>query len=163
MNKTKTIATIGPATQKKEILRDLIINGVDLIRFNMNYASQDFCLDILDKLKTIDKELNTNTGIIVDLSGPSVRINSLIGGQAELKVGTRIRIYMEKVLGDSTKFSVSYPNLVNEVKYNSKIKISDGTVELKVIDKQYMKEEIEANNQKEEDSIDLDNISFDDL
>ena len=137
MNKTKTIATIGPATQKKEVLRYLIINGVDLIRFNMNYASQDFCLDILDKLKTIDKELNTNTGIIVDLSGPSIRINSLIGGQAELKVGTKIRIYMEKVLGDSTKFSVSYPNLIDEVKYDSKIKISDGTVELKVIDKQY--------------------------
>lgn len=137
MNKTKTIATIGPTTQKKEILRDLIINGVDLIRFNMNYASQDFCLDILDKIKKIDKELNTNTGIIVDLSGPSIRVNNLIGGQAELEVGTKIRIYMEKLLGDGTKFSVSYSNLVDEVKYNSKIKMSDGTVELRVIDKQY--------------------------
>lgn len=57
VNKTKTIATIGPASQDEEILKQLISNGVDLIRFNMNYSTHQFCLEILDKIKKIDEKL----------------------------------------------------------------------------------------------------------
>lgn len=74
---------------------------------------------------------------MIDLGGPSIRIGRLINGQACLVKNSKIRIYTETLIGDSTKFSVNYPNLTNEIKYNTIIKMSDGTVELKVIDKQY--------------------------
>lgn len=137
MNKTKTIATIGPASQSEEILRNLIINGVDSIRLNMNYGGHKFCLEILEKLKKIDKELNKETSIIVDLGGPSVRVGKLIGGQTTLIKDSKIRIYMEEIVGDNTKFSVNYPGLIDDIKLDMAIKMSDGTVELKVVDKQY--------------------------
>lgn len=137
MNKTKTIATIGPASQDEEILEQLISNGVDLVRFNMNYADHDFCLEIIKKIKNIDTKLKRHTSIIVDLGGPSIRVGKLIGNQAYLIKGSKIRIYIEDLVGDNTKFSINYPNLINEVKFNMTIKMSDGAVELKVIDKQY--------------------------
>ncbi|MEG0025922.1 MAG: pyruvate kinase [Bacilli bacterium] len=155
MNKTKTIATIGPASQDIVILKALIENGVDLIRFNMNYADHNFCQEIIKKIRKIDKDLEKNTGIIIDLGGPSIRIGKLLSNQAFLIKGTKIRIYTEEMLGDSTKFSINYPDLIKQIKINNIIKMSDGNIELVVVDKQYnyllcevIKEGIIYDNQK---------------
>lgn len=135
MNKSKIIATIGPATESKEKIEELILNGVDLIRLNMNYGTEDFYLKIVKNLREVDKKLNRNTGIIVDISGPIIKIDKIIKGKAQFSKGTKIRIYMHTVLGDNTKFSINYSNLVNEIQENQIIKTSDGNVEFKVISK----------------------------
>ena len=137
MNKVKTIATIGPATKDKEILERLITNGVDLVRFNMNYASQEFCDEVIKNLKKIDKELNCHTGIIIDLKGPIIRIGKLSSKEAQLIEKTKIRIYSDPMVGDHTAFSVDCPELIKKVKYDTALKINDGNVELRVIDKEY--------------------------
>jgi len=134
MNKTKIIATVGPATANKEILKSLIMNGVDVFRLNMAYASFDFCCDVINNVNQINKELNTYASIMIDLKGPSVRIGKIMNGNAFLKKEDKIRILMNPILGDNTKFSVDYSGLINDVQINNIIKIDD-CVELQIIEK----------------------------
>lgn len=135
MKKTKIIATIGPSSKDKIILEEMIINGMDIARLNMKYASHEFCKDIIYKIKDLNRKLKTNTAIMLDLKGPDVTVGSFIGGKAYLKEHDKIRVYMENIIGDNTKFSVSYPNLINDVKTNTIIKLSNGLVEIKVLEK----------------------------
>ena len=61
MKKTKIIATIGPETQDIEVLRQMILNGMDVARLNLTHATHEFCIDILKKIEILNKELKTIT------------------------------------------------------------------------------------------------------
>ena len=137
MKKTKIIATIGPASMDKNILKELILNGMDIARINMAYASHDFCKDIVTKINNLNKELNKNVSVMLDLKGPDVTVGKFVGGQAFLKQGDKIRIYDKEIIGDNTKFSVSYNKFVEEVKVNTIIKLNDGLIELEVLEKNH--------------------------
>jgi pyruvate kinase len=135
MNKTKIVATVGPASQDKEILKAMILGGMDVVRINLSHADYDFCREMIKKVDVLNDELNTNVAIMLDTQGPDIRVDNFMGGSAFFRKGDKIRIYMEEVLGDSTKFSVDYPNLINDVDYNDIVKVNDGKIEMKVIDK----------------------------
>lgn len=135
MNKTKIIATVGPATACKEMIRQLILNGVDTIRINMSHSDDDFCRNIVRIINELNIELNTYVAVMIDIKGPIVRIGKVQNNHAFLKKGDKIRIFMEDILGDCTKFSVDYPNLIKDVPLNTTLKIDDGLVELRVLDK----------------------------
>lgn len=134
LNKTKVIATIGPSTMEKEQLRKLMENGVDVVRLNMSHASYNFCNDIIDKIRELNKELNLSVAIMIDLIGPEVRTGKFLNGRAYFRKGDKIRIYIDEVMGDSTKFSIDYPNLIKEINFNSIIKVKDGLMLYEVID-----------------------------
>lgn len=135
MNKTKIIATVGPSSSSREILSDLIKNGVDVIRMNMKHANYTFCEDIINKVNELNDELNTNVAIMLDIKGPNMTVGKLINKTAFLKKGDRIRLHFEQIVGDNTKFSVNNSYLLENIKYNSEIKINNGTVTLNVLDK----------------------------
>lgn len=135
MNKTKIIVTIGPNTASKEILKSLIINGADVVRLNMSHASFDFSREVINKVNEINKELNTYASIMIDIKGPLVRVGKIENGSAFLRKDDKIRIFMNPVLGDCTKFSVDYSELVNDVEIGNIIKINDGLVELQILEK----------------------------
>lgn len=135
MKKTKIMATIGPASKDEIILEEMILNGMNIARLNMKYSNIEFCYDIVDKIRNIDKKLKTNTSILLDLKGPDINVGKFVGGKAYLKDNDKIRVYMNPIMGDSTKFSVSYSNLINDVKTNTIIKIDNGLIEIKVLEK----------------------------
>lgn len=135
MNKTKIIATIGTASKDKDVLREMIKKGMDVVRLNMSHCDYDFCEDIVSKIDSLNEELGTNVSIMVDTKGPEIRVGKFENDEATFKEGDKIRIYMDDILGDSTKFSINYPNLINEIKYNSVIRVDDGRLELEVLDK----------------------------
>lgn len=135
MKKTKIIATIGPSSEEEEILRQMILNGVDIIRLNLKYADHKFCKKIIKIVDKINKELNCYVSILFDLEGPDILLGKISGGSAKLNEGDKIRIYMNDILGDSTKLSINYPDLINEIKVNTIIKLENGLVELLVLDK----------------------------
>jgi len=135
MKKTKVMATIGPSSKDEVILEDMILNGMNVARLNMKYSTLEFCEEIVDKIRNIDKRLKTNTSILIDLKGPDIKVGNFIGGKAYLKDNDKIRIYMDPVIGDSTKFSVSYSNLINDVKTNTMMKLDNGLIEIKVLEK----------------------------
>jgi pyruvate kinase len=135
MNKTKIIATIGPASSDKDILREMYYSGMSVARLNLSHANHDFCSDIVKKINSLNKELDSHIAIMMDLQGPDIRVGKFVGGSAKFIKGDKIRIYMDDTLGDNTKFSVSYKNLLIDVKEDAMLKVNDGKVELKVLEK----------------------------
>lgn len=135
MKKTKIITTIGPASQEEAILKGLILNGMNVARINLTHANHDFCKDIIQKINKLNETLGTNVSIMLDTKGPDVTVGNFENGSAYLNTGDKIRVYMNPVLGDSTKFSVSYPRLIHDVKVSDTLKINDGLIELSILDK----------------------------
>jgi len=135
MNKTNIIVTIGPASNTKEMIKQLISSGVSVIRFNLNYVDYDFCRDVINKIRDVDKEMDTVTAIMFDTVGPDVKTGKFSGGSAEYVEGTKIRIYNSELLGDETKLYVDYYDIIDGVRCNSLIKLNNGRVVLNVIDK----------------------------
>ena len=135
MNKTKIIATVGPVSSNKDIIKKLITAGVDVIRINMKHATREFCDEIIKSVNDLNKSLKTHIGIMADLKGPTITVGKMQNESAFFKKGDKIRIYTDDVIGDSTKFSVSYANILEDVRYDSIIKIGSGEVTLKVLDK----------------------------
>lgn len=137
MNKTKIVVSIGPASQDRETLKKLILSGMDVARFNLTYATYDFCMETINIIRELNKEHKTNVSIMMDMNGPDIRTGQIKGGKAFLRKGDKIRIYMDPtVIGDSTKFSVTYPNLIEDIKYNTHLLLNDGKIELRVVDKE---------------------------
>lgn len=130
MGKTKIIATVGPSTNSKQKLKELILKGCDAIRINMRQCDYTFCDLVFQMVDELNKELNTYVSIILDTNGPDLRIGLINEDKTFLKQDTVIRIYKEDVLGDETKFSVNYEDFVNDVKIGNTISINDGAVEL---------------------------------
>ena len=85
MKKTKIMATIGPASKDEIILEEMILNGMNIARLNMKYSNIEFCYDIVDKIRNIDKKLKTNTSILLDLKGPDINVGKFIGGKKNVK------------------------------------------------------------------------------
>lgn len=135
MNKTKVIATIGPASQSEDVLEKLIKSGIDVARINMSHCSHENCEKIINIINGLNNKLGTNISIMLDVSGPNLRTHRFENGRAYLRKGDKIKIYMTEVLGDNTKFSVNYSRLIEDVSYGSIIKLNGGLIELEVLDK----------------------------
>lgn len=135
MNKTKIIATIGPSSNKIDVLEELIVNGVDVIRLNMSYSDYAFCKDVIEKTNEINKKIGSNVSIMLDLEGPCIRTGEFQGGHAEFQKGERIRMYMNEAVCNGFGFSINYPRLIDDLKFRSVIKLMDGKVVLEVVEK----------------------------
>ena len=135
MEKTKLIATICENKNEKKQIEEFIKAGIDVIRLNMSYTSKDVCRRLINIINETNEKLGTNTAIMLDLEGPCIRTGTFIGGKAHLNTGDKIRIYMNEINGNMTGFSVNYPNLVNDLKFHTKIKLSKGNVILQVTEK----------------------------
>lgn len=135
MNKTKIIASVGPSSKDKEILKQFILHGVDVIRLNLTYCSHDFCKEIIQKMDELNHEMKSNISILFDLEGPSVRTGNFEDNKAFYKLGDKIRIYRQPVIGDCTKFSTNYFDFIDDVKCHDVVKLNNGSVQLEVLDK----------------------------
>lgn len=135
MNKTKIIATAGQASYNKDILEKIIESGADVIRINMSYANYQFCREIIDVVDEVNEKNNSAVSVLIDLEGPCIRTGEFSGGKANFKTGDKIRVYMNKVMGNDIQFSVNYSNLVDDLKFRSTIKLNEGNVVLEVVEK----------------------------
>ena len=133
MKKTKIICTIGPTTDNKEIIKELIKNGMNAARLNFSHGSHEEHKNRIDMIKAARKELKRNVAIVLDTKGPEIRTHKFAQNPVELKEGTEFVIYCgEEILGDETKCSVTYAGLHEDVEQNDIILINDGLVALEV-------------------------------
>lgn len=135
MNKTNIIVTIGPASNTKEMIKQLIINGASVFRINLNYADHSFCEDVINKIRDVDNELGTISAVMLDTVGPDIKTGKFVGGKAYFQEGVKIRIYNSMLIGDETKIFIDYAYLIEDIKCNTIIKINNGKVSLNVLDK----------------------------
>ena len=133
-NQTKIVCTIGPATESKEMMRKLILAGMDVMRLNFSHSNYAEHQERLETMNALNKELNTNVAIMQDTKGPEIRTHKFKGGKAHIQVGSELTIYMNEIEGDHTKFSVTYPDLYKDVKIGGIIVVDDGYLSLKITD-----------------------------
>ena len=77
IRKTKIIATIGPATSERSVLKRIIEKGVNVCRLNFSHLNHEEAKEIISTIKSINQELNVHTAILADLQGPKIRIGKL--------------------------------------------------------------------------------------
>ncbi|HPH46742.1 MAG TPA: pyruvate kinase [Chryseolinea sp.] len=130
-NKTKIVATVGPASNNKEMLRALVKEGVDVFRLNFSHGSHEDHLKVINFVRELNAEMGTKVALLQDLQGPKIRVNDMQPG-IEIKAGDDITITTKQVLGNSELVSTSYENLPKDVKIGDMILIDDGKIELKV-------------------------------
>ena len=131
--KTKIIATLGPASSSKEMIKKLIKSGVDVLRVNFSHATHDEVERIVDDVNDLRKELGSNVTLLGDLQGPKIRIGEL-ENDIELKKNQSLSICSS--LSDSNgidKIFISYPSFAKDVKPGENILVDDGKLIFKVI------------------------------
>ena len=133
MRKTKVICTIGPASEKPEILEQLIKNGMNVARLNFSHGSFE---EHGNRMKLI-KELSTKCGkpvaILLDTKGPEIRLKTFKTGQVELNAGDVFTLCHDEIVGDETKVSITSEELFQDVTAGNRILLDDGLIELNVI------------------------------
>lgn len=135
-NKTKIIATIGPASNNRTTLRRMISAGMNVARLNFSHGSQEQHREVIQTIRGLSEELNKPVGILLDLQGPKIRTGKLKDGQpVTLKSRSAFKITSKKVTGTTERVSTTYQNLPKDVKKGDTILIDDGLIELKVTDK----------------------------
>ena len=135
MNKTKMIGTVGPSSSDYDILKDMILSGVDVIRINMAYATVDFARDVILNVRKIDLENGIETGIMLDTKGPELRIGGLEKPFINLEKDKLIKVVCSEIVGNNNIISVTNENIIFHSKIHDFIYINDGIVKLEVIDK----------------------------
>ncbi|MDH3652208.1 MAG: pyruvate kinase, partial [Saprospiraceae bacterium] len=133
-NKTKIIATVGPACDTKEKLQELINAGVDVFRLNFSHGTHEKHQKVINLIRAINKEHHTNTCILQDLQGPKIRTGEVENDGVEIHSGDSLVITTKDVVGNAQKVSTSYDSLASDVEIGDGILIDDGKIELLVED-----------------------------
>ena len=134
MRKTKIICTLGPASSDERTIREMILAGMDVARFNFSHGSHEEHLaryQIVDKIRT---ELSLPIGTLLDTKGPEIRLGTFQNHKVTLTPGSTFTLTAQPVEGDESRVSITYGNLCNDVTVGSKILIDDGLIELKVLE-----------------------------
>jgi pyruvate kinase len=130
-NKTKIVATVGPASNSKEMLLALAKEGVDVFRLNFSHGTHEDHQKVINFVREINAELGTHIALLQDLQGPKIRVNEVREGTI-LKPHETLIITTEELVGDKEMVSTSYKGLPKDVKPGDMVLIDDGKIELKV-------------------------------
>lgn len=130
MRKTKIICTIGPACENVETLKEMMKAGMNVARFNFSHGTHEDQQRKLELVKQARKELDTTVATMLDTKGPEIRLIDIEGGSAVLKEGNKFTLTTEEILGNEKRVSITYKNLVNDLKPGDTVLIDDGLIEL---------------------------------
>ncbi len=146
MRKTKIVCTLGPATDNDEILKELMLSGMNVARFNFSHANYDEHTQRLKTLKKFRNELDLPVAALLDTKGPEIRVKKFKDGKVTLEQGQIFTLTTKDVEGTKEIVSVTYTGLPKDVEVGSLILIDDGLVAMKVIEKDDEKVVCEVQN-----------------
>ncbi|MFL2664136.1 MAG: pyruvate kinase [Crocinitomicaceae bacterium] len=132
MKRTKIVATIGPSSASKDILKEMISSGMNVCRINFSHGSYSDHAKVIESVRELNEELNTNVAVLADLQGPKIRTGEMQEGGVELEVGASILIQTIDVLGSKDSFSINYAGLPQDVQRGESILLDDGKLMLEV-------------------------------
>ena len=135
MKKTKIIASIGPASNEVKVFREMVKSGVNVARINFSHATIEERQKAVDTIVKVREELNENIAILYDTKGPEFRNGMLEEGSINLEEGKTIKIVKEEVLGNEERFSVNYPEVLDDLKEKDIILLENGLMKIEVIEK----------------------------
>ena len=132
MKRTKIVATIGPSSDSKEILKDMISSGLNVCRINFSHGSYSDHARVIESVRELNEELNTNVAILADLQGPKIRTGEMQEGGLKLEQGASISIQTVHVVGSKDSFSINYEKLPEDVEQGELILLDDGKLILEI-------------------------------
>lgn len=132
--KTKIVATIGPASDSPEILKQMMEAGMNVARLNMSFGVDEIQQNRLDTIRRVAHEMGYSIAIMADTKGIEIRTGKLLDDSVMLNAGDDFILYSYTRQGNEQGVSVNYGNLHNEVKRGTPILLNDGAIELEVQD-----------------------------
>ena len=132
MRKTKIICTIGPACESEERLRELMLAGMNVARFNFSHGTHEEQRMKFMRVDKVRRELNLPVATMLDTKGPEIRLRDFEGGKAELVTGQTFILTTREMPGNAQKATISYKNLKNDITVGTTILIDDGLIEMVV-------------------------------
>ncbi|MEG2253739.1 MAG: pyruvate kinase [Vagococcus sp.] len=134
MKKTKIVCTIGPASESVETLVKLMNAGMNVARLNFSHGDFEEHGARIRNIREAAEITGKTIALLLDTKGPEIRTNNMKDGLVELSTGDVVRISMTEVEGTKEKFSITYPDLINDVVVGSHILLDDGLIDLEFIE-----------------------------
>ena len=131
-NRTKIIATVGPACNKKEQLLDLIKEGVDVFRLNFSHGSHEEHLKVINFVRELNEEYGLSIALLQDLQGPKIRTREVENNGVMLTTGEQLILTTDKIIGTTDRVGHTYMEMPQDVRVGDMILLDDGKIELKV-------------------------------
>jgi len=136
MNKTKIVATIGPSSSSRPVLKKMIDAGMNVARLNFSHGAYEDHADAIRIIRSLSREMNRPVGILLDLQGPKIRTGKLQNGEpVVLKKNGKFSITTRRLSGTADMVSTTYEGLIKDLKKGSSLLIDDGLIELRVLSK----------------------------
>jgi len=131
---TKIVATLGPASSERDVLKRVLGAGVDVVRMNFSHGKAEDHLARAEMVREVSRELGTTVGIMCDLQGPKIRVGKFENNRIQLENGARFTLDAECALGNQERVGLDYKELPNDVRSNDVLLLDDGRIVLEVIE-----------------------------
>src|ERR1700691_1838426 len=132
IRRTKIVATLGPATSTKDMIRKLFDAGADVFRLNFSHGTHEDHRARHRLIREIEKDVGRPICILADLQGPKLRIGTFAKGPVELLEGQAFRLDLNPALGDAARVSLPHPEIFAAIGPGSELLLDDGKVKLRV-------------------------------
>lgn len=133
-HKTKIVCTIGPASSSEEMIRKLMLTGMNVARINFSHGNFESHSEVIRRVRKVAAELNRTVAILADLPGPKIRIGELEKEPIMLHKGNFVTLTVDEELGNEKRIPVSYKQLPESVVPGSLIYLSDGFIQLRCLE-----------------------------
>ncbi|HET9069533.1 MAG TPA: pyruvate kinase [Amaricoccus sp.] len=130
----KIVATLGPASDTFEMIRDLFLAGADVFRLNMSHGTHEDIARRHRLVRQVEAECNRPIGILADLQGPKLRCGAFAAGPVMLEEGQRFRFDLDPADGDATRVCLPHPEIFQALKPGSTLLVNDGKLRMRVLD-----------------------------
>ena len=132
MRKTKIVCTLGPSTDNEDVLRQMMLAGMNVARCNFSHGTYEDHQKRMDLVKKLRQEVGMPVAILLDTKGPEVRVKNFKEGKAVLEEGQLFTLTTDEVDGTKDKVSVTYDRLYEDLEIGMRVLIDDGLIEMRV-------------------------------
>jgi pyruvate kinase len=132
INRTKIIATMGPASISPKVLESMIRHGVNVCRINASHGDYKFQEEVVRLVRSFNEQRNLNVAILYDLQGPKLRIGEVANNEIHLDENASVTLTTTECIGDASRITIRYINFYQDVQVGDTVLIDDGKIELQV-------------------------------
>ncbi|HVB89914.1 MAG TPA: pyruvate kinase, partial [Beijerinckiaceae bacterium] len=134
LRRVKILATLGPASQDKQVVARLFEAGADIFRINMSHATHEMMRERVRMIRELEQEFGRPIGILADLQGPKLRVGAFGGGAADLRKGEQFVLDSDATPGDARRVQLPHPEILRALAPGHVVLIDDGKIRLHIVE-----------------------------
>jgi pyruvate kinase len=133
MKKTKIVATLGPASSTREVIKQMMEEGMNVCRLNSSHGSHEDHKKSIDLIRDLNDETGLNVAILMDLQGPKIRTYEMENNGVMMENDSMVTIVTDKIVGTAEKFGISYAQMPRDVQPGERILLDDGKLIMEIV------------------------------